>query len=67
MVITKKTIEELNDALKEIAPNVTERLRLEAALEFDCSYITITRYLRGEAKKPRLAEKLLSFFTKDVK
>jgi hypothetical protein len=67
MVITKKTIAELNNELKDIAADVTEQLRLKAALEFDCSYITIARYLRGEAKKAPLAEKLLSFFTKHVK
>jgi predicted transcriptional regulator len=53
--------EQIKNEFLTIAREVSEEDRLRAALEFGCSYATVSRYLRGEVSKERFAKKLLVF------
>lgn len=51
-------ITELNNNLIEIAPQVTQAMRMQWAIDNDTSLTTVNRYLKGEAKMTVFAEKL---------
>lgn len=59
-----KKINKLKTSLLKLAKEVEEQDRLEAALHVGVSYITITRYLKGEVSKAVTAERIINFLTK---
>jgi hypothetical protein len=59
-------IDQLKVEFLTIAKEVNEKDKLVAALEFSCSYQTVSRYLRGEVSKERFAKRLLSFLQNRV-
>lgn len=52
----------LNNKLLELSTNVNEEYIMKAAIDAATSYITVKRYLNGNAKKEPLAKKLIEFF-----
>lgn len=51
-------LEELNNDLKSLAPEVTRQMRMKWALDNDTSLVTVDRYFSGQAKMTVFAEKL---------
>ena len=52
----------LAEKLTQIAPQITGRMRMEAALELAISKECVTRYLKGAVGKEAVGEKLLTYF-----
>jgi hypothetical protein len=61
-----KKINKLKTSLLKLAKEVEEQDRLEVALHVGVSYITITRYLKGEVSKPVTAERIINFLNKKL-
>jgi hypothetical protein len=62
-----KRLEKLAEELQAIAPILTSEDKMQAALDNLVSLRTIERYLNGEPKKLRIAERLLQYFRKQKK
>lgn len=50
----------------EIAPKVSEQVKLQACIDMTCSYTTMTRYLSGVIGKEPFANKLLTYLKEKV-
>lgn len=53
--------QELAKKLTQLAPQVTGKMAMEAALDVAISYPTVKKYLKGEVGKEAVAEKLFNF------
>ncbi len=59
-------LQKLNNRLLELSNDITEELIMKSALACAQSYITVKRYINGNAKKPAVAKKLIEYFESEL-
>lgn len=63
----RKSAKKCASELKKIRVVITAKDRKLAMATLEVSYVTISRYLQGNAPNPNLGVALLEFFTKQLK
>jgi len=66
MANTKQEFLHLKRAFKAISPKINEELKMKAALDNNCSYYTIKRYLNGEVGKVAFGKALLKYLEEQI-